>query len=93
MWKEKPSQNGVTFLLMPDKEWCPGLEGFIPYSRTLPDIDCAHLINTIFMLKFWVFFSQACVPEHAFIYKLINIYIYIFCQAASHFLFIGAVAA
>lgn len=57
----------VIFLPMLNKESCPGLEGFIPYSRILPDIDCAHLINTIFMLKCWAFFSQTSVPEHAFI--------------------------
>lgn len=58
----------VIFLLMLNKESCPGLEGFILYSIMLPDIDCTHLINTIFMLKCWGFFSEMNVPEHAFIF-------------------------
>lgn len=75
--------NGVIFLLMLNKESCPGLQGFIPYSAVLPDIDCAHLINTIFMLKHWAFFSETNVPKHAFLY----IYFLTFCQAANSFLF------
>lgn len=67
-------QNCAVFLLMLNNESYPGLQGFC--SMALPDIDCAHLINTIFTLK-----------RRAFSHPRACIYFFSFCQAASSSVF------